>query len=107
MCFQNCNPDADQDRLHGFATTEVSEAALLARKGVGEMRPSAFLNHPSFLLYTVLKWAGLRRGWLFSSQIRVAKGVSVISVVNCPRIDLTAARGFWYNSCVLRETAGH
>ena len=68
------------------------------------MRPSAFLNHPSFLLYTVLKWAGLRRGWLFSSQIRVAKGVSVISVVNLPRSsfegDLTAEGIFWYNALV-------
>ena len=35
-------------------------------------------------LYMVLKWAGLRRGRLSSSQIRVAKGVSVYSVVNLP-----------------------
>ena len=91
-------PDAEQDRLHGFATTEVSEAALLARKGVGEMRPSAFLNHPSVLLYMVLKWAGLRRVRLFSSQIRVAKGVSVYSVVNLPTNEpsrLIRARRIW------------
>jgi hypothetical protein len=31
-----------------------------------------------------VKWAGLRRGRLFPSQIRVAKGVSVYSVVNLP-----------------------
>ena len=33
-------------------------------------------------LYVVLKWAGLRRGRIFPRQIRVAKGVSVYSVVN-------------------------
>ena len=55
---------------------------MRTRKAVGEMRPSALLNHPSLLLYMAVKWAGLRRGRLFSSQIRVAKGVSVYSVVN-------------------------
>ena len=48
------------------------------------MKPSALLNHPSLLLYMAVKWAGLRRGRIFSSQIRVAKGVSVYSVVNLP-----------------------
>ena len=64
------------------------------------MRPSAFLNHLSFLLYTVLKLAGLRRGRFFPSQIRVAKGVSVYSVVNLPTKEpprLIWARRFWYN----------
>ena len=46
----------------------------------------------------VLKWAGLRFRRLFASQFRVAKGVSVSSVVNYPRVDLTVARRFWYNS---------
>ena len=77
---------------------------MRTRKGVDEVKPSALLNHPSLLLYMVLKWAGLRRGWLFSSQIRVAKGVSVISVVNLPRSsfegDLTAEGIFWYNALV-------
>ena len=58
------------------------------------MRPSAFLNHPSFLLYMVLKRAGLCLGRLFASRFRVAKGVSV---VNCLRVDLTVAWWFWYN----------
>ena len=39
---------------------------------------------PRSLVHVAVKWAGLRRGWLFSSQIRVAKGVSVYSVVNLP-----------------------
>ena len=78
---------------------------MRTRKAVGEMRPSAFINHPSFLLYMVLKWAGLTFRRLFASPFSAANGVS--SVVNCPRVDLTVARRFWYNSCVLRETAGH
>ena len=52
-------------------------------------------------LYMVLKWAGLRRGRLFSSQIRVAKGVSVYSVVNLPTKEpsrLILAWRIWYNS---------
>ena len=57
---------------------------MRTRKAVGEMRPSALLNHPSLLLYMAVKWAGLRRGRIFPSQIRVAKGVSVYSVVNLP-----------------------
>ena len=66
------------------------------------MGPSAFLNHPSFLLYTVLKWAGLRFRRFFASPFSVAKGVSELSVVNCLRVDLTVARRFWYN---LRRSA--
>ena len=52
-------------------------------------------------LYMVLKWAGLRRGRLFPIQIRVAKGVSVYSVVNLPTKEpsrLIRARRIWYNS---------
>ena len=73
---------------------------MRTRKGVDEMKPSALLNHLSLLLYMAVKWAGLRRGGLFSSQIRVAKGVSVISVVNLPTNEpprLIRARRLWYN----------
>ena len=79
-----------------YTTTEVTETALRTRKAVGEARPLAFLNHLSFLLYTVLKWAGLRFRRLFTSPFCVAKGVSVISVVNCFR--LISDRQFWYHT---------
>ena len=56
----------------------------------------------------MLKWARLRLRRLFASQFRAAKGVSVTSVVNCPRVDLTVARRFWYNSrCSAPRGAEH
>ena len=65
---------------------------------------------PRSLVHVAVKWAGLCLGRLFASRFRVAKGVSVTSVVNLPTNEpprLIRVRRFWYNLCVRLRGGGN